>query len=273
MNNLTPQIVTSIGLLCDIAGAWLVAIEVFRVFRGPTTIDIGDSGAINGGFIPASNPMFEKHEKKKHLFMWCGLALLLIGFVLQGVGAWLPVFLDNPSTTVQALRHEASRADLFDDILASKKGENQNPNIRISQIGVAPVVVVSTHQDSEGVTEENLNETTLKNLERWMVATVIQKARQAYAQSGYDPSLFNPKTVANSQIINIGGSKLAVVKLTMHANATDTQNAVRLVRILGFRKSGATTVGCMRNSNHDIPIFTGECGKKIKEVFGVSVQP
>lgn len=273
MNCHAPQIVTSIGLICDIVGAWLVAIEVIRVFRGPITIDVGGSGAINGGFIPAPNPAFEKHEKKKRLFMWYGLALLSVGFVLQGVGAWLPKCLDNLSTVVQPLQRETHRTDLFDDILTQKEVDKQNSDKRELRDKVAPVVVVSTYQDSEGVTEENLNEDTLKNLEQWMVTTVIQKAHQTYAKSGHDPSLFSPKTVASSQIINIGGSKLAIVKLTMYANTTDTRNAVRLVRILGFTKSGAATVGCMRNSDHDIPVFTGECGKKIREVFRVSIRP
>ncbi len=273
MNNLAPQIITSIGLICDIVGACLVAVEVVLVFRGPATIDVGDSGAVNGGFIPVPNPKFEKHEKEKRLFMKWGLAFLLVGFVLQGVGAWLPVFLDNPKTTALASQHEEGRTDLFDDILTSKNSESQKSSVDLSQVSIAPVVVVSTYQDSEGMTEKNLNESTLKNLEKWMVTTAVQKARQTYAQSGHNSSLFNPKTVSDSHIVNIGGSKLAVVKITLYASMAETKNAVRMVRILGFTKSGAVTVGCMRNSNHDIPVFSGECGKKIKEVFGVSIRP
>ena len=85
---MTPQIITTSGLICDIVGAWLVAIEVVRVFRGPTTIDIGDSGAINGGFIPKPNPEYEKHESKKRCIMTFGLFFLTAGFVLQILGTW-----------------------------------------------------------------------------------------------------------------------------------------------------------------------------------------
>ncbi|GMR18714.1 MAG: hypothetical protein BMS9Abin33_1149 [Gammaproteobacteria bacterium] len=87
----TGQIITTVGLLCDIAGAFLVAIEVIKVFRGPTTIDIGGSGSINGGFIPKVNPDFEKHEQEKHYYMKFGLVFLVVGFILQGVGLWWPV--------------------------------------------------------------------------------------------------------------------------------------------------------------------------------------
>lgn len=87
-SNLIGPAITTVGLLCDIVGAVLVAIEVVRVFRGPTTIDIGGSGTVGGGFIPKANPDFEKHEKEKHRIMWWGLGMLLLGFTLQGVGTW-----------------------------------------------------------------------------------------------------------------------------------------------------------------------------------------
>lgn len=88
---LIGSIIISIGLLCDIVGAFLVAIEVVRVFNGPTTIDIGDSGSIGGGFIPKENPVYARHEKKSRKFMKIGLFFLIFGFILQGVGLWWPV--------------------------------------------------------------------------------------------------------------------------------------------------------------------------------------
>lgn len=79
----------TIGLTADIAGAWLVAIEVVRVFREPTTVDIGASGTFGGGFVPAVNPAFERHERRKRRIMAWGLALLTFGFVLQIAALWL----------------------------------------------------------------------------------------------------------------------------------------------------------------------------------------
>jgi hypothetical protein len=89
--NLAGPVITTIGLFCDMIGAVLVAIEVVKVFREPTTIDIGGSGTIAGGFMPAVNPEYVKHEKEKHWFMKCGLGFLLFGFMVQGFGAWWPI--------------------------------------------------------------------------------------------------------------------------------------------------------------------------------------
>lgn len=85
---MTPAIITTVGLICDIIGALLVANEVVRVFRGSTTIDVGGAGSLNGGFIPKPNPEFEAHEGRKRRIMKVGLAFLLVGFFLQGVAAW-----------------------------------------------------------------------------------------------------------------------------------------------------------------------------------------
>jgi len=84
------QWITTAGLLCDILGAWLVAIEVVRVFRGPTTIDAGRSKAPGDGFIPVPNPEFEKYGRRKRYAMSRGLFFLTTGFMLQGLGAWWP---------------------------------------------------------------------------------------------------------------------------------------------------------------------------------------
>lgn len=87
---MVAQWITTAGLVCDIFGAWLVAIEVVRVFRGPTTIDVGASGTLNGGFIPTPNPEHQKHEWQKRCIMSLGLFLLTVGFLLQGLGMWWP---------------------------------------------------------------------------------------------------------------------------------------------------------------------------------------
>jgi len=89
MENITPVVITTIGLVFDILGALLVANEVVRVFEGSVAIDIGDSGCLNGSARVVPNPRFVLHEEKKRQIMKYGLVFLLIGFVLQGVGAWL----------------------------------------------------------------------------------------------------------------------------------------------------------------------------------------
>lgn len=98
MTSVLPAIVTTIGLVCDIAGALLVANEVVRIFRGPATIDVGDAGCINGSTRIVPNPDFEAHEQKKRLYMKWGLALLVVGFILQGLGTWLSIWYAAPAS-------------------------------------------------------------------------------------------------------------------------------------------------------------------------------
>jgi len=90
MMDLTPAIIVTCGLVCDMIGAAFVSIEVIRIFNGPTTIDQGDPGTLNGGSFLTPSRAFEAHEAGKRKWMMCGLFLLLSGFVLQGIGTWWP---------------------------------------------------------------------------------------------------------------------------------------------------------------------------------------
>jgi hypothetical protein len=108
-----PAIVTTVGLACDIVGALLVANEVVRVFNGPATIDVGDAGCYNGSTRLVPNPKFEAHEQKKRRYMKWGLSLLIVGFVLQGLGSWLPIWYPAPTSAAA--------------IQATAEPENPNP--------------------------------------------------------------------------------------------------------------------------------------------------
>jgi hypothetical protein len=46
---------------------------------------------------------------------------------------------------------------------------------------------------------------------------------------------------------------------------------VRAVWIMGYQGEKFIRVQCLRGSDHDIPVFSGECGAKVKEAFGVSL--
>lgn len=54
---------------------------------------------------------------------------------------------------------------------------------------MAPVVVTVTEQSAEGVTDADLDQTGLKNLETWVVNTMIDKDKSTYEELGYDPIL------------------------------------------------------------------------------------
>jgi hypothetical protein len=131
---------------------------------------------------------------------------------------------------------------------------------------MAPVLVFDTVQSAEGVTEADLDQSGLKNLETWIVNTILEKGRAKFAKLGHDPSCFKPSISANSVYIDVGGKRLAVIKVQM-------DNSVRSVTVLGIKGPELHRVSCLRSSNHDIPVWRGECGSKVRQVFGVSVQP
>lgn len=84
---MTPYIVSTTGLLFDILGAFLVAIEVVKQYEGEQFRNIGVLSDLNGK--PLKTPEFESWEFSKYKYMKIGLSCLSIGFILQGIGLWL----------------------------------------------------------------------------------------------------------------------------------------------------------------------------------------
>jgi hypothetical protein len=95
-------IVSSCGLLFDIAGAWLVAWEVVRQFQGERVQVSGGVlrsdhlGSIEGripvvvGQQAAETDEYKAWERRKYGRMKLGLALLTVGFGLQAIATWMP---------------------------------------------------------------------------------------------------------------------------------------------------------------------------------------
>lgn len=130
--------------------------------------------------------------------------------------------------------------------------------------GKAPVITAITRQASEDFTEAGFDQAALENIEGWIVKTMVQKAKVHYKESGYDPKNFNPRVDANSVYVSVNGKKLAVIKINF-------DDVARSINIMGFQGNELIRVSCFRNSNDDILVFSGECGSKIKEAFGVSL--
>lgn len=151
-------------------------------------------------------------------------------------------------------------------LISSSGGGSSGKTIVPKANAIASVIAMSTVQSAEGVTDMDLDQAGLKNLETWTVNKIIEKSKSKYAEMGYDPNTFNPKIDANSVYVSVSGKKLAVIKINM-------DNSVRSVTIVGIKGNELHRVNCMRNSNHDIPVWSGECGNKIQEVFGVSLHP
>ena len=130
---------------------------------------------------------------------------------------------------------------------------------------VAPVTAVMAIQDAEGMTEADLDTATLKRIEQWIVQRTIERTKQNYVNQGLDPRTFNSKVDVGSALTIVDGKKLAVIRITM-------ANGVRTLVVMGFRRGDFMRVTCIRPSNHDIPMLSGECGQKVTEAFGVSLK-
>ena len=85
-NNLS-QVISTIGLLLDIIGAYMVASEVVSQYKGhqlkPIETRCGQSEP------PEKTKEFTKWENIRNLKMKIGLFLLTIGFLMQITGVWL----------------------------------------------------------------------------------------------------------------------------------------------------------------------------------------
>jgi hypothetical protein len=138
-----------------------------------------------------------------------------------------------------------NKLDLYENVSASQP---------------APIIAAITSQGSG-----DLDQDALENLETWIVQTMLQKARNHYSADGFDPADLQPKVYADSVYMSIDGKKLAIIKIKV-------DNIMRSVTILGIEGSELIRVGCIRGSNHDIPVFSGECGAKVQKAFGLSVK-
>ncbi len=136
---------------------------------------------------------------------------------------------------------------------------------------IAPVTAVATLQDAEGATEADFDLSSLKRIEKMVVDASVKSARETYASTGNDVSKFNPHVISDSHFVSVQGKKLGVIKLAVFTSKNDNKSAVKIVRIMGFTRKGVEAVGCIRYGDEEIPVLTGVCGDKIREVFGVSM--
>lgn len=84
----TGSLLTIFGLILDMAGASLVSIDLFLVFKGPESITIPGLRGIgrpDPGFMP--NNDYERHQKTNLKWAKSGFGLLFLGFLFQLLGA------------------------------------------------------------------------------------------------------------------------------------------------------------------------------------------
>ena len=125
-----------------------------------------------------------------------------------------------------------------------------------------PIRVVFSSQDAEGATPKQMDIAFLRRLEEHTVTSIKEKVRKNHAAQGYSgPDL---DLQAESVFVEAGGNKLAVVRL----RGSDNSFSVFLLGIVGneLRK-----IACTRTHPDPIPITSGTCSEKVKEVFGARI--
>lgn len=87
---ITSKLISTIGLVFDIIGAWLIGIEIYYQFK-KTKFEV-QSNKLNGDIPPPKqSDDYTKYELTKYKFMLIGLILLTIGFGFQIVSNYLPI--------------------------------------------------------------------------------------------------------------------------------------------------------------------------------------
>ena len=128
------------------------------------------------------------------------------------------------------------------------------------------ILVMSAVEDAGGTTQADLNNPVLKMLERRSVEMLESKMRSYLASQGKAVQL--PSLQAESHYVEARGTKLAVVRVR-------SPGVLNQVFIYGIKGNSFLRVACARTAKFEqaVPLFYGPCGDKIREVFGVTVQP
>lgn len=136
------------------------------------------------------------------------------------------------------------------------------PLTSMSQAQPPTIRVIASSQDAQGVTVRDMDSNFLHRLEQHTVESIKDKVRKGRAAQGYSgPDIeLNPESV----FVEAGANKLAVIRL----RGSDNSFSVFLLGIVG---SELRKVVCTRTNPDPIPITSGPCGEKVKDVFGAMI--
>lgn len=89
------QCLNTIGLICDIFGAWFVAWEVVKQFQSKR-YDVSEISFVPENMGPGKQDQrvtetqdYQGWERRKYRRMKLGLGLLTVGFLLQILATWM----------------------------------------------------------------------------------------------------------------------------------------------------------------------------------------
>ena len=131
--SINPKHINTIGLIFDMAGAVLVAIEVVNQFHGQKYES--DPTLHGADKAPWDSGKYKKWEASKYKYMRAGLACLLIGFMLQIISNYVSLPLGhlgtggtrNTTTKITATIPKVAPPQKSQDILNSSPKIKQTP--------------------------------------------------------------------------------------------------------------------------------------------------
>ncbi|MDO7833613.1 hypothetical protein Q4610_01010 [Sphingobium sp. HBC34] len=129
---------------------------------------------------------------------------------------------------------------------------------------VSDIQTLVSRQDAEGVTDADMSPEFLKNLEAWTLERVKLKAKPHWDAAGVPQE--QRAVTAESVYVSTASHKLAVTRLRM---GQTTPQAM----IFGIVGTEAVRVLCMNSNGDDVPVASGPCDEKLREVFGESINP
>lgn len=142
------------------------------------------------------------------------------------------------------------------DGINAKEAESAHP-IPTSQ----EIQIIVSSQDSEGITQVQMDIDFLKNLEAYARERIKAKAREYLASIGQADTPV--EMTSEATYVQTGPVKLAVIRLRGAGS--------RHILIAGIVGKEFKRVLCQRESEEPIPVTYGVCGDKIAETYGVRI--
>lgn len=144
---------------------------------------------------------------------------------------------------------------------AAEKVNQNEATARRPAPHAAEIHTLASSQDAEGVTQEKMDLDLLKYLETYTVERATTKANEKLRAAGYTDISIHYTSEAT--YVESGHMKLAFIRMSAEG--------ARSIFIFGIVGQELKRVLCYRESEEAIPVASGACADKIKEVFGVSL--
>ena len=143
---------------------------------------------------------------------------------------------------------------------AERVNEREAATSRAASSTSAIRTLVSS-QDAEGVTQAQFDLAFLKNLESYTIQRATIKAKERLTSLGYPNASVQYRSEAT--YVESGSMKLALIRISTEGT--------RQIFIVGIVGRELKRILCLRASEESIPVTSGACADKIREVFGVSL--